>query len=270
MAEPRSPPPPREGAASAGIDPRGHPVPGARPIRRRTTTERCRQNRRINASMVRSNLGSPHVTADAPSGASRRSPAPTVPRHSSRRILDTGKTWFQKAENPVSPVGYQASSAAGDTLGLSHRVSLCNNQSLPRRAHPAKSLRFLGNCRRPESRCFPCANNQSATRSRHNCRASARFWPGFVWIGCRLHANGWISQKMTQGQEHCALRIAESATGCRHLPAMILGWCPRRDSNSHTLRRRILNPLRLPFRHSGPGAVSLPGGGWSTGQRLPE
>ncbi len=29
------------------------------------------------------------------------------------------------------------------------------------------------------------------------------------------------------------------------------GWCPRRDSNSHTLRRRILNPLRLPFRHSG-------------------
>ncbi len=31
------------------------------------------------------------------------------------------------------------------------------------------------------------------------------------------------------------------------------GWCPRRDSNSHALRRRILNPLRLPFRHSGPG-----------------
>ena len=29
------------------------------------------------------------------------------------------------------------------------------------------------------------------------------------------------------------------------------GWCPRRDSNSQTLRRRILNPLRLPFRHSG-------------------
>lgn len=28
-------------------------------------------------------------------------------------------------------------------------------------------------------------------------------------------------------------------------------WCPRRDSNSQTLRRRILNPLRLPFRHSG-------------------
>ena len=28
-------------------------------------------------------------------------------------------------------------------------------------------------------------------------------------------------------------------------------WCPRRESNSHTLRRRILNPLRLPFRHSG-------------------
>ena len=30
------------------------------------------------------------------------------------------------------------------------------------------------------------------------------------------------------------------------------GWCPRRDSNSHALRRGILNPLRLPFRHSGP------------------
>ena len=32
-------------------------------------------------------------------------------------------------------------------------------------------------------------------------------------------------------------------------------WCPRRDSNSHTLRRRILNPLRLPFRHSGTGEL---------------
>ena len=31
-------------------------------------------------------------------------------------------------------------------------------------------------------------------------------------------------------------------------------WCPRRDSNSHALRRRILNPLRLPFRHSGHAA----------------
>ena len=29
-------------------------------------------------------------------------------------------------------------------------------------------------------------------------------------------------------------------------------WCPRRESNSQALRRRILNPLRLPFRHSGP------------------
>lgn len=29
-------------------------------------------------------------------------------------------------------------------------------------------------------------------------------------------------------------------------------WCPRSDSNRHALRRRILNPLRLPFRHSGP------------------
>lgn len=28
-------------------------------------------------------------------------------------------------------------------------------------------------------------------------------------------------------------------------------WCPRSDSNRHALRRRILNPLRLPFRHSG-------------------
>ena len=29
------------------------------------------------------------------------------------------------------------------------------------------------------------------------------------------------------------------------------GWYPRPDSNRHALRRRILNPLRLPFRHSG-------------------
>ena len=32
----------------------------------------------------------------------------------------------------------------------------------------------------------------------------------------------------------------------------ILGyWSPERDSNSHGFTRRILNPLRLPFRHPG-------------------
>jgi hypothetical protein len=41
--------------------------------------------------------------------------------------------------------------------------------------------------------------------------------------------------------------------------AVVSRWCPRRDSNSHTLRRRILNPLRLPFRHSGhTGSFSRP------------
>ncbi len=30
-------------------------------------------------------------------------------------------------------------------------------------------------------------------------------------------------------------------------------WYPWPDSNRHALRLRILNPLRLPFRHTGPG-----------------
>lgn len=30
-------------------------------------------------------------------------------------------------------------------------------------------------------------------------------------------------------------------------------WSPGRDSNSHGFTRRILNPLRLPFRHLGIG-----------------
>ncbi len=30
-------------------------------------------------------------------------------------------------------------------------------------------------------------------------------------------------------------------------------WCPRWESNPHALRRGILNPLRLPFRHLGHG-----------------
>ena len=47
------------------------------------------------------------------------------------------------------------------------------------------------------------------------------------------------------GQESLG-RSAES--GCQ---TRWKSWCPRRDSNSQTLRRRILNPLRLPFRHSG-------------------
>ena len=28
-------------------------------------------------------------------------------------------------------------------------------------------------------------------------------------------------------------------------------WCPKRDSNPHTRRQRILSPPRLPFRHQG-------------------
>lgn len=36
-------------------------------------------------------------------------------------------------------------------------------------------------------------------------------------------------------------------------------WCPRRDSNSHASRRRILNPLRLPFHHSGQSSADVSG-----------
>lgn len=32
------------------------------------------------------------------------------------------------------------------------------------------------------------------------------------------------------------------------------GWCPEGDSNSHSFRKRILNPPRLPIPPSGRGA----------------
>jgi hypothetical protein len=32
---------------------------------------------------------------------------------------------------------------------------------------------------------------------------------------------------------------------------LALGQCRERDSNPHELPRRILSPLRLPFRHPG-------------------
>ena len=46
------------------------------------------------------------------------------------------------------------------------------------------------------------------------------------------------------GRDECLLRPDE-APG--------IPWYPRSDSNRQALRRGILNPLRLPFRHSGPG-----------------
>jgi hypothetical protein len=35
-------------------------------------------------------------------------------------------------------------------------------------------------------------------------------------------------------------------------------WCPRRDSNSHSFRKRFLKPPRLPFHHSGAGRGLTP------------
>ena len=58
----------------------------------------------------------------------------------------------------------------------------------------------------------------------------------------------------------CHGRKAPNHNGAIHSPARrrwrnvyreVESWCPRRDSNSHDLRRRFLKPLRLPFRHSG-------------------
>lgn len=48
----------------------------------------------------------------------------------------------------------------------------------------------------------------------------------------------------------------ESGGGKTKIPYVIglyrtLWWSPGRDSNSHGFTRRILNPLRLPFRHPG-------------------
>src|SRR3546814_5857124 len=47
---------------------------------------------------------------------------------------------------------------------------------------------------------------------------------------------------------------AKSAAICISMDHWTTHWCRRRESNSHEgLPRRILNPLRLPFRHVGAG-----------------
>src|SRR5690606_16713642 len=80
-------------------------------------------------------------------------------------------------------------------------------------------------------------------------------------IDQRAHAGSIVDGNATPGAPAAAMRFA--------LPTRWLSggaWCPRRDSNSHALRRRILNPLRLPFRHSGPsGRLTLR---WGHGKRV--
>jgi hypothetical protein len=51
---------------------------------------------------------------------------------------------------------------------------------------------------------------------------------------------------------HPSVQQFETASG------RITFWCRRRDSNSHKgLPRRILNPLRLPFRHFGKWSIII-------------
>lgn len=53
-------------------------------------------------------------------------------------------------------------------------------------------------------------------------------------------------------EDHACAHLACSDHACAdHVHRLPVIWCPRSDSNRHALRRRILNPLRLPFRHSG-------------------
>src|SRR6478735_4868562 len=57
--------------------------------------------------------------------------------------------------------------------------------------------------------------------------------------------------------------------GClRNLPFMF--WCPRRDSNPHTLRHMDLNHARLPIPPRGLGEMLLPKEDWHYREKLPE
>ena len=54
-----------------------------------------------------------------------------------------------------------------------------------------------------------------------------------------------------------AIRTTDPAVGmvavlCSDNQIEMLGWCPRRDSNSHDRSRGILSPLRLPIPPLGP------------------
>ena len=86
-------------------------------------------------------------------------------------------------------------------------------------------------------------------RSRKRCRS--------FWI-CRETGSAGASSMNEQSTNResrnwCMTRATHSG-GTPFIAGhqqQILRWYPRSDSNRHDLRRRILNPLRLPFRHSG-------------------
>jgi hypothetical protein len=67
----------------------------------------------------------------------------------------------------------------------------------------------------------------------------------------------FVSVTTHGGPRFAAVAALAGIHNLRVCDAQIVGflirkiWYPRLDSNQHTLRRGILNPLRLPFRHSG-------------------
>lgn len=135
---------------------------------------------------------------------------------------------------------------AGDRKSLSFSDTSCDRMPITSHPGPATGAR-IGN---------PTAINLKPACARR-CKATAL-------DRCFSHASNTRRRTtIIRNRETMRSRSPESpwerscrgpgriAAGMRHSAGQSAWWCPRRESNSHTLRRRILNPLRLPFRHSG-------------------
>ena len=96
----------------------------------------------------------------------------------------------------------------------------------------------------------PATMIEARPRIAHDPSAALRNRP---WIKALPPAPGGRAKvsRITPMTFSHAATAASTARPSRHRLHCQESWCPRSDSNRHALRRRILNPLRLPFRHSG-------------------
>ena len=117
---------------------------------------------------------------------------------------------------------------------------------------------------------------------KRRCGESAFSW-AFLGISRLLETVSQFAGRVQPGRRSSLISTGRRA--CRHSPnkgqrprgARLpengmewKEWCPPPDSNRHVLRRRILSPLRLPFRQRGTAEVSSAGRGFLQAITQPE
>ena len=150
---------------------------------------------------------------------------------------------------PTIPPGQRASSAPSATISA---ALACSRQGQPGQGDPVNHI-----ARGPKLGAPPCAKWRRAIQ--HGEGGVAVASPG----GAAPRASHDRTKRRSPAQD--GRGGAPPSVPLRNWPLLPQQrgkrptfskkgrflWCPRSDSNRHALRRRILNPLRLPFRHSG-------------------